>query len=217
MKLTTQQLQRINGKTGGATAVFIITAINTALEQFAINTHKRAGYFLAQAAHESGHFKTYSENLNYSAEGLAKTWRRYRGPDGKPNALAKRLERNPEMIANNVYADRMGNGNEASGDGWRYRGAGWLQLTGKTNQLACADYFGIEHDKIGAWLRTPTGAALSAGLYWFQNGCNKLADKDDIDGISDIINIGHHTALEGDAIGYKDRFALSMSILKDLA
>jgi putative chitinase len=95
----------------------------------------RAAHFFAQTAHESGNFKAFSENLNYSADGLTKIFGKYFDA-----AAAAKAARNPEKIANRVYANRMGNGNEASGDGWKYRGRGALQLTGKENYKAFADY-----------------------------------------------------------------------------
>ncbi len=98
-------------------------------------TPVRAAHFFAQTAHESGNFKAFSENLNYSADGLTKIFGKYFDA-----ASAAKAARNPEKIANRVYANRMGNGNEASGDGWKYRGRGALQLTGKENYKAFADY-----------------------------------------------------------------------------
>ena len=98
-------------------------------------TPVRAAHFFAQTAHESGNFKAFSENLNYSADGLQKIFGKYFDA-----ASAAKAARNPEKIANKVYANRMGNGNEASGDGWKYRGRGALQLTGKDNYKAFADY-----------------------------------------------------------------------------
>lgn len=98
-------------------------------------TPVRAAHFFAQTAHESGNFKAFSENLNYSADGLQKIFGKYFDA-----ASAAKAARNPEKIANRVYANRMGNGNEASGDGWKYRGRGALQLTGKDNYKAFADY-----------------------------------------------------------------------------
>jgi putative chitinase len=101
-------------------------------------SHTRAAHFFAQTAHESGGFKAFSENLNYSAKGL-------RGIFGKyfpTEAMARAYERQPKKIANRVYANRMGNGDEASGDGWKFRGRGALQLTGKANYQAFATYIG---------------------------------------------------------------------------
>ena len=98
----------------------------------------RAAHFFAQTAHESGGFKTFSENLNYSAKGLRGIFGKYFPTD----ALARAYERQPQKIANRVYANRMGNGPEGSGDGWKYRGRGALQLTGKENYEAFANYIG---------------------------------------------------------------------------
>lgn len=98
----------------------------------------RAAHFFAQTAHESGNFKAFSENLNYGAKGLTGIFRKYFPTE----ALARQYERQPMKIANRVYANRMGNGDEASGDGWKYRGRGALQLTGKSNYQAFATYIG---------------------------------------------------------------------------
>ena len=98
----------------------------------------RAAHFFAQTAHESGGFKAFSENLNYGAKGLTGIFRKYFPTE----ALARQYERQPMKIANRVYANRMGNGDEASGDGWKYRGRGALQLTGKSNYQAFATYIG---------------------------------------------------------------------------
>lgn len=91
--------------------------------------------FLANCKHESGNFKAVEENLNYSATGLAKTFPKRYSAGGVPNALANSLHRKPEKIANNLYSNRMGNGTEASGEGWKYRGRGYIQLTGKSNYM----------------------------------------------------------------------------------
>jgi putative chitinase len=98
-------------------------------------TPERAAHFFAQTAHETGNFKAFSENLNYSGDGLKKIFGKY-----FPGTLNESYQRNPEKIANRVYASRMGNGDEASGDGWKYRGRGALQLTGKANYKAFSDY-----------------------------------------------------------------------------
>ena len=98
-------------------------------------TPERAAHFFAQTAHETGGFRTFAENLNYSATGLQGTFGKY-----FPGNLEELYARKPEKIANRVYASRMGNGNEASGDGWKFRGRGALQLTGKNNYKAFSDY-----------------------------------------------------------------------------
>lgn len=179
------------------------TPIVDAMAEFEINTPARQAAFLAQLAHETGQLASVSENLNYSVNALMRTW-----PKRFPNEVAAaKVAKQPEAIANLVYANRMGNGGPETGDGWRHRGAGGFQLTGKENQQKCADYFGIAIDKIGDWLRSPEGACRSAGWFWRRANCNELADSGDFDAISDAINIGRHTEAEGDAIGYKERFS----------
>jgi putative chitinase len=184
-------------------APMYVGSLSAAMQEFGITTELRIEHFLAQLAVESGQLRAVQENLNYRAEGLMRTW-----PTRFPTrAIADAYARKPEAIANKVYANRMGNGDEASGDGWRYRGAGLIALTGLTNQAKCAKYFGIPTEKVGDWLRTPEGACRSAGWFWKTHGCNELADANDIDGISDTINIGHQTEREGDAIGFTERLA----------
>ena len=106
----------------------IADALNKVLPDYGITTKKQIAHFIGQTAHESGEYNILKENLNYSAEGLCKVW-----PKRFTPATAGAYGRNPEKIANKVYCDRMGNGNEASGDGWKYKGSGFLQLTGKDN------------------------------------------------------------------------------------
>ena len=170
--ITRSQLDRFIPGSGSWSA-----PINEAASRFDISTHDRMAAFLAQTAHESGGFKRLVENLNYSADGLSRTWPlRYRGPDGQPNETALRLHRNQEAIANNCYAGRMGNGDEASGDGWRYRGRGLIQITGRENYAACGSALGLpllDHPEL---LEQPDGAAMSAAWFWQTNGCNELAD-----------------------------------------
>lgn len=180
--------------------------INDAMNEFGITTPARVAAFLANLAPESNELNTLEENLNYSAQGLAKTWpSRYANDDGTPNELAKRLHRNPVAIANNVYADRMGNGDESLGNGWKHRGAGPIQVTGKDNQYAVALYFNIDPERVREWLLTPEGGARSAAWYWKTNGCNVFADAGDFDGCCDLVNRGRKTARHGDAIGFEHR------------
>lgn len=199
------RLEQITAIMPGARAVAaaFVAPLNAAMQEFGITTERRVEMFLAQIAHESGQLRAMQEGLNYSADGLMKTWPR-RFPT---RAIADAYARRPEAIANKVYADRGGNGNEASGDGWRHRGAGLIGLTFHDNQKKCADHFGIDVRSVGDWLRTPEGACRSAAWFWQEHGCNTLADLNDFDGVSDAINIGHQTGAEGDAIGYADRLA----------
>lgn len=194
---------QLNDLIPDALAAIYVAELNAAMERFAITTEARIERFLAQLVHESNHFKAVSECLNYGAEGLMKTW-----PTRFPTlASTAGYAGNPIAIANRVYANRGGNGDEASGDGYRFRGAGLIQLTFRANHAKAAEYFDIPIDKIGDWLRTPLGACQSAAWFWQTQGCNELADRGDFDGISDVINLGHKTARIGDAIGYDDRLA----------
>lgn len=176
----------------------------SAMKEFEINTPLRVVHFMAQVFHETGNLSKVEENLNYSAEALQRTW-----PSRFDAATAAAYQRKPEMIANKVYANRMGNRDEASGDGWKHRGAGALQLTGKDNQFACAMALGIDPTLVADWLKTEEGASRSAGWFWKVNNLNRYADKDDLDAVSDAINIGRRTDKEGDAIGFAHRKALT--------
>lgn len=183
-----------------------IEPINSAMAMFSINSTQRRAAFLATIAHETGQLARIEENLNYSAVRLMVVF-----PRAFPNAaLAAQYANQPQRIANRVYANRNGNGSEESGDGWRNRGAGCIQLTFERNHAACATYFGIARDKIAAWLRTPEGASKSAGWFWSINKLNTWADQGDIagfDGVSDIVNQGKKTSLIGDSNGWADRLA----------
>lgn len=211
MILTLEQLVRIMPQVG-ENAPLYVAALNTAMQRFAINTPKRIAHFLGQLAHESGQLAHTRENLNYSAEALLRTWPT-RFTDLRH---ARGFAHMPEAIANFVYANRFGNRGMSSGDGWRHRGAGWIQLTFKDNQMACGSYFGVSSD-IGYWLSCPQGAALSAAWYWDSRKCNAIADEGDVDHMSDVINLGRHTERIGDAIGYADRLAFTNTALQVLA
>jgi putative chitinase len=184
-----------------------------AMTEFEINTPTRQAAFLAQIGHESASLSRVVENLNYSPEGLMATFNNAHAVRFDHDAACRygRTAEHPAdqvSIANIAYANRMGNGTPESGDGWRHRGAGLIQLTGKENHLAAALYFGIGIDKIGDWLRTAEGACRSAAWIWHASNCNAFADRGDFDGVSDVINIGRKTAKQGDAIGYAARRAL---------
>lgn len=186
------QLQAICKTAAGKSACLAyLDALSEHMPRFGIDSPARIAAFLAQIAHESQDFTRVTENLNYSAQGLAGTWPgRYRGSKGQPNALAHRLHRNPQAIANNVYADRMGNGPESSGDGWRHRGAGLKQLTGKNNQRAFGDAVGVPLADVPAYLQTPEGAAQSACWFWKVNNLGPLADRGAFDELTRKINGG---------------------------
>ena len=158
------------------------------LPEYDINTPLRVAAFVAQCAHESGNFTLLKENLNYSADGLMKTW-----PTRFPNKqIADQYARQPEKIANRAYCDRMGNGNEASGDGWRYAGKGLIQLTGKENYTRFADSIGKTPEEVSDYLQTIDGAAESACWFWNDKRLNPLADAGDIVTITRRINGGEN-------------------------
>lgn len=163
-----------------------IEPLNKAAIKYEINTPDRMAAFLAQIAHESGGLNFLQENLNYSTNGLLITFKKY----FPTLALATPFARQPERIANKVYANRMGNGNEASGDGWKYRGRGLIQLTGKSNYEAFAKDVGKTLDETVDYLSTIEGAVESAAWFWSKNNLNKLSDKNDFVTLTKKINGG---------------------------
>ena len=166
-----------------------LSAINAGLARYNINTPLRIAHFIAQIAHESGSFKFSSENLNYSASALRSVFGKYFKTDEEANAYA----RNPEKIANRVYGGRMGNGDESTGEGWKYRGRGLIQLTGKENYRNCALTIGINIDVEPQKLAdNPEAAVLAAGWFWDARKLNDHADKDDVLTITKRINGGTH-------------------------
>ena len=168
-------------------------ALNKLLPDYGIDTPERVAAFLAQCAHESGNFVFLKENLNYRAESLMRTWPRH----FPTMDIATQYARQPERIANRAYANRMGNGDEASGDGWRYAGKGLIQLTGKNNYEAFAESIETPVEEIPAYLETFEGAVQSACWFWESNNLNQWADKGDILTLTKRIN--------GGTIGLEDR------------
>lgn len=156
------------------------------LDEYQINTPKRVAAFLAQCHHESGGFVWLTENLNYSAAGLRKTFAKYFEDD----ATAQRYARKPDAIANRVYANRMGNGDEASGEGSLYKGRGIIQLTGKNNYFWFAASLEITPQEAAEYMQTFEGAAQSACWFWETNSLNKFADASDLRGMTRVINGG---------------------------
>ena len=159
--------------------------INAACTKFNINTMLRLAAFIAQVGHESGRLATTVENLNYSADGLVKTW-----PSRFTAASAAAVARQPQKIANIVYASRMGNGNEASGDGWKYRGRGLIQVTGKSNYDAYSQASGFNAVANPDALAEAVHASMSAGWFWDSKGLNPYADRSDFLTITKRINGG---------------------------
>jgi len=182
-------LSKLQEKMGIAPdGVFGPNTMQVAMEYYGF-TPERAAHFFAQTAHESGGFKAFSENLNYSAEGLVKIFGKY-----FTAATAPAYARNPEKIANKVYSSRMGNGDEASGDGWKYRGRGALQLTGKANYKAFSDY--LKNPEI---MENPDLVAgefsFESAIFFFDknklwNICDKGINKESILALTKKINGG---------------------------
>jgi putative chitinase len=185
MRLTASQLKQM---VPGITHVdHWIEAFDQLLPDYEINTPKRVAAFIAQCAHESGGFRFLKENLNYKAESLMKTFPKYFSDRDTANAYAKQ----PVKIANRVYANRMGNGDEASGDGYRYCGRGLIQLTGKTNYDWFAASLEISAAEASEYLETFEGAAQSACWFWESNNLNVEADAGDIKKMTKKINGGY--------------------------
>lgn len=157
------------------------------LPKYKINTPKRIAAFLSQCGHESKNFTVLEENLNYSAEGLNRVFPKYFKNVGR-NAAA--YHRKPEAIANLVYANRMGNGDVASGEGYKYRGRGVIQLTGKDNYGKFATVIGKTLDETVNYVKTKEGALESACWFWNSRGLNEAADAGDIVKVSKLINGG---------------------------
>ncbi len=190
---TPEQLQEILPKARRANIDLYCEAINDAMEEFSIDEPECQAMFIAQLAHESGNFSAVRENLNYSAQGLKGIFKKYFPTD----ELANQYARKPEAIANRVYANRMGNGPESSGDGWAYRGRGLIQLTGKDNYVLCGR--DLEYDLISdpSYLETPEGAARSAAWFWWSRKLNRYAREGNIKECTRRINGGY--------IGLEDR------------
>ena len=185
MKLTVSQLKQM--VPGITHADHWIEAFDQLLPDYEINTPKRIAAFIAQCAHESGGFRFLKENLNYKAESLMKTFPKYFSDRDTANAYAKQ----PAKIANRVYANRMGNGDEASGDGYKYCGRGLIQLTGKSNYSWFAASLEISPEEASAYLETFEGAAQSACWFWENNNLNVEADAGDIKKMTKKINGGY--------------------------
>lgn len=187
MTLTLDQLYEINGKMNKNMCEYYLDALNKILPLYEINTPLRLCHFLAQVIHESGHLKYKRENLNYSASALRKVFGKYFRTDAEAEVYARK----PEMIANRVYANRMGNGNEASGDGSFYMGRGLIMLTGKCNYKDCAKYIKVDLVNYPNLICDyPEINIKVACWFWNKNKLNTFADEDDILTITKKINGG---------------------------
>ena len=174
----------------------VITQIPGIQDKFEINTPLRLAHFLAQCGHESGGFRLVKENLNYSAKGLMGIFKKYFPTE----TLAKAYERKPEKIANKVYSSRMGNGDEASGDGAKYCGRGFIQLTGKTNYQAFFKSIGADINTDPTLVATQYPLA-SAAWFFSKNGLHKIADG----GATDVVVTSITKRVNGGTIGLPDR------------
>lgn len=170
--------------------------LNEALLKYDIDTPFRQAGFISQVCHESGNLQFVVENLNYSVAGLQKVFSKY-----FTKKLAEEYERQPERIANRVYANRMGNGDEQSGDGWKYRGRGLIQLTGKTNYMLFMMEVNNEALIKPNSVAEPDLACESAAWFWNRNDLNSFADKQDVRGMTRKIN-GGFNGLEDRQIKY---------------
>lgn len=175
----------------------VLSQIPGVMDKFQINTPLRLCHFLAQCAHESMNFKAVSENLNYNAKALTATW-----PTRFPTAIAEQYARQPEKIANRAYGDRLDNGPEASGDGWKYRGRGYIQLTGKVNYRAF-DKVVDENIVDNPDLVATKYPLLSAAWFWNSRSLNTLADK----GATELEVAAVTKKVNGGKLGLADRIA----------
>jgi len=167
-------------------------ALSKLFPDYEINTPQRMAAFIAQCSHESAGFTALKENLNYSAASLSRVW-----PSRFPPEIAAQYAGQQERIANRAYCDRMGNGPESSGDGWKYAGKGLIQLTGKDNYTRFAESVEMNVEDVPEYLATFEGAAQSACWFWESNNLNRFADAGDIKGLTKAINGGY--------IGLEDR------------
>jgi putative chitinase len=204
--ITLDILKAICPKTKPAILENYVEPINTVGQYYEMfDNPKRIAGFLAQVAHESGGFTAIKENLNYSAKGLMTTFKKY-FPD---EATAKQYEKKPEKIANRVYANRMKNGPEESGDGYRFCGRGLIQLTGRDNYTKFAQALDMSIEDTVAYLETPNGALVSAAWFWDNNKLNQYCDRDDFVTLTKRIN--------GGTIGLEDRkhhYQIALNLLQ---
>ncbi len=184
------------GKLKGQIPDNVYGEIQSVIDTFSINTAIRLSHFLGQCAHESGNFKFTSENLNYSTKGLIATFPKY----FKQPGLAEAYARNPERIASRVYADRMGNGTEGSADGWKFRGRGYIQLTGKNN-YSTFDKFVNEDIISNPNLVATKYPLLSAGWFFHKNKLNVISDK----GLTEPVMLELTKRINGGTNGLQDR------------
>lgn len=188
MPITCEQLQNIYLGANPKVCVFF-PGLSLAMIQFRITGKSRVSAFIAQVGHESAGLTRLTENLNYSVTGLMRTW-----PNRFDFLKATAMARKPELIANLVYGGRMGN--NLNGDGWKYRGRGLIQITGKDNYRRCGQSLRLDLLRYPELLEQPPYAALAACWFWAANGLNALADSGDLKAITQKINGGQNGAAD---------------------
>ena len=201
MLITAQQLLLILPNAGQVAGVFV-PVLNTAMSRYQIVGLKRVAAFIAQVGHESGHLTRFAENLNYSADALRRNW-----PSRFDVELARAVARKPERIANIAYGNRMGN--TSTGDGWKYRGRGLIQITGRANYKACGVALSLDLINQPELLEKPQHACMTAAWFWATKGLSTLADEGKFETITQRINGGLN--------GLADRQMLYARALKVLA
>ena len=207
MAVTAEQLKRLH------IGAEWVDALNETFERFNINSPRQQAAFIGQCGHECGHFKILEENLNYRAETLMKLW-----PKRFPTLeVANQYAKNPKKIANMVYASRMGNRDESSGDGYRFRGRGCIQLTGHANYFHAGKALGVDFVMQPDLVATPKYAALTAGWFWSTHGCNEAAETG-APVVDAKMTWGQLTKkINGGTIGLQDRIAHTNQALSVLA
>ena len=204
--ITLELLQHMCPHTHQAILEMFVDPLNDVAKHYdMLENPKREAAFVAQVAHESGGFTATKENLKYKAASLMKTFHKY----FPSMSLAMEYERQPEKIANRVYANRMGNGDEASGDGWMFHGRGLIQLTGRDNYTRFAKSIGKTVEDTAAYMETAAGATASAGWFWYVNKLYASCDSDNFVMLTKRIN--------GGTIGLEDRKRLYLLALGSIA
>lgn len=214
MAITEQQLLQILPKARPVAGLFV-PAINRAATRWKIDSRMRLAAFIAQVGHESGQLRSLVEDLNYRADRIRQIGQG--SPAGSRwRSLVPRADElggKPEKFANAVYGGRMGNGPEVSGDGWRYRGRGLIQLTGRDNYRAAAEALGLPLLDEPGLLEQAEHAAQSAGWWWKSRGLNELADAGKIQDIGSIINTGQPGRMPSGAAERKAFYDLALRVL----
>ena len=189
--VSSEQLRRIMPQAGRKADVYA-GPLCDAMRRFSIVEPMHVAAFVAQVAHESAQLNAAVENLNYRADRLLAVFPKYFQTEKEANAYARK----PQAIASRVYAGRMGNGDEASGDGWKYRGRGLIQITGRRMYVLCGAGLDLPLDDQPELLELPQHAAASAAWYWWNNNLNALANDNDVKNETKVINGGTHGLAE---------------------